>query len=107
MERIIGKGFIEYVEILMEEDKYRSVRGGYYTKEWKEVSDKELENELHRKVREIGKEYYEYIKSKEEDENSINENMENSMKIYGNEKEWKKAIRQYKKRIVLRTKSGL
>ena len=55
------EGFMVYVELL-DENKYRSVRGGYYTVDWKEVSNMELESELHKKIKEIGKEFQEYVK---------------------------------------------
>ena len=105
MERILEGGFEVYVELMLEEDLYRSVRGGYYTKEWKEISMVELNGQLHGMIRRIGMEFQSYVKEKgwlEEDNDS--KYMESSMKIYGSPCEWKKTITKYKKGIVEKTK---
>ena len=104
LERIIEGGFIVYVDLLLEEDGYRSVRRGFYTKDWVEVNDIDLMRVLEGKIRNISAEFCKWVTERSMMEDEEGEYVRQSMCVYGNEMDRKKALRKWKKGIVCRTK---
>ena len=106
MEDILAYGFHGYLDLLMKEDLFRSVRGGYYTKAWKEVREEDLSAHLHSTIRRVGIEFQNYVKLQgwlnQDNDGSY---AENTLKIYGKPAQWKQLITAYKKAIVIRTKN--